>query len=70
MVTPKTESQNPMDCLHVENHLKDCFKNQGIICIILQWNIVVATRGAHKPNLQVVIMHSSHECSQHSFGID
>ena len=28
MVTPDTESQNPMACLDVENHLKDCFKNQ------------------------------------------
>ena len=70
MATQNTESQYPMDCLYVENHLKDCFKNQGTNCIILQCNkIVVATRGAHNPNLQVVIMHSSHECSQHSFGL-
>ena len=27
-----------------------------------------ATRGAHNPNLQVVITHASHVCSQHSFG--
>ena len=26
-----------------------------------------ATRGAHNPNLQVVITHASHVCSQHSF---
>ena len=38
MVTQNTKSQNPMDCLYVENHLKDCFKNQGTICIILQCN--------------------------------
>ena len=28
-----------------------------------------ATRGAHNPNLQVVIMHASHVCSQCSFGL-
>ena len=28
-----------------------------------------ATRGAHNPNLQVVITHVSHVCSQHSFGL-
>ena len=27
------------------------------------------TRGAHNPNLQVVITHVSHVCSQHSFGL-
>ena len=31
------------------------------ICILL-------TRGARKPNLQGVITHASHLCSQHSFG--
>ena len=28
-----------------------------------------ATREAHNPNLQVVITHASHVCSQHSFGL-
>ena len=28
-----------------------------------------ATRGACNPNLQVVITHTSHVCSQHSFGL-
>ena len=28
-----------------------------------------ATRGACNPNLQVVITHASHVCSQHSFGL-
>ena len=28
-----------------------------------------ATRRAHNPNLQVVITHASHVCSQHSFGL-
>ena len=26
-------------------------------------------RGAHNPNLQVVITHASHECSHHLFGL-
>ena len=26
-----------------------------------------ATRGAHNPNLQVVITYASHVCSQHTF---
>ena len=26
-------------------------------------------RGVHKPNLQVVITHASHVCSQHLFGL-
>ena len=28
-----------------------------------------AKRGARYPNLQVVITHASHACSQHSFGL-
>ena len=28
-----------------------------------------ATRGAHNPNLQVVITYVWHVCSQHSFGL-
>ena len=28
-----------------------------------------ATRGARNPNLQVVVTHASHLCSQHSFGL-
>ena len=28
-----------------------------------------ATRGARNPNLQVVITHASHVCSQHLFGL-
>ena len=28
-----------------------------------------ATRGARNPNLQVVIPHASHVCSQHLFGL-
>ena len=28
-----------------------------------------ATRGARNPNLQVVVTHASHVCSQHSFGL-
>ena len=32
-------------------------------------SILRATRGAHNPNLQVVITHASRVCSQHSFGL-
>ena len=32
-------------------------------------NLLQATRGAHNTNLQVVISHASHLCSQHSFGL-
>ena len=32
-------------------------------------NLLRATRGEHNPNLQVVITHASHLCSQHSFGL-
>ena len=32
-------------------------------------NLLRATREAHNPNLQVVITHASHLCSQHSFGL-
>ena len=32
-------------------------------------NLLRATRGAHNPNLQVVITHASHVCSQLSFGL-
>ena len=32
-------------------------------------NLLRATRGAHNPNLKVVITHASHLCSQHSFGL-
>ena len=32
-------------------------------------NLLQATRGARNPNLQVVITHASHVCSQHSFGL-
>ena len=40
------------------------------VCLVLSYNQVVrATRGAHNPNLQVVMTHASHVCSQHSFGI-
>jgi len=28
-----------------------------------------ATRGARNPNVQVVVTHASHVCSQHSFGL-
>ena len=31
--------------------------------------LLQATRGARNPNLQVVIMHASHVCSQHLFGL-
>ena len=31
--------------------------------------ILQATKGAHNPNLQVVIKHVSHVFSQHSFGL-
>ena len=31
--------------------------------------LLPATRGAPNPNLSVVITHSSHVCSQHSFGL-
>ena len=41
-----------------------------VFCLVLSYNQVVwATRGAHNPNLQVVITHVLHVCSQHSFGI-
>ena len=36
----------------------------GQICST--WRSIIA-RGARNPNLQVVIMHASHVCSQHSF---
>ena len=29
-----------------------------------------ATRGAHNPNLQVVVTHASHACNQHSVGLE
>ena len=32
-------------------------------------DLLRATRGARNPNLQVVITHASHVCSQHSFGL-
>ena len=31
--------------------------------------LFLATRGARNPNLQVVITHALHVCSQHSFGL-
>ena len=31
--------------------------------------IIVATRKTRSANLQVVITHASHVCSQHSFGL-
>ena len=35
----------------------------------INMKLLRATRGAHNPNLQVVIMHTSHLCRQHSFGL-
>ena len=32
-------------------------------------DLLWVTRGAHNPSLQVVIMHTSHVCSQHWFGL-
>ena len=29
----------------------------------------ISTKAAHNPNLQVVITHAWHVCSQHSFGL-
>ena len=49
------------DCLV---HLGDIGK-PVIKCTLL----LRATRGARNPNLQVVITHVSHVCSQHSFGL-
>ena len=40
---------------------------RGLRC--LSNKLLRATRGAHNPNLQVVITHASHVCSQHSFGL-
>ena len=46
-----------------------------IIIIIIILNVIInvlllrTTRGAYNPNLQVVITHASHVCSQHSFGL-
>ena len=37
--------------------------------IIILIYLLRATRGARNPNLQVVMMHASHVCSQHSFGL-
>ena len=37
--------------------------------IMLQGTYLRATRGARNPNLQVVITHASHVCSQLSFGL-
>ena len=33
-------------------------------------SLLWAARGARNPNLQVVITHASHVCSQHSFGLN
>ena len=35
--------------------------------LLLSFLLLQATRGARNPNLQVVITHASHVCSQHSF---
>ena len=41
-----------------------------VVIIIIIIIIIGGTRGAHNPNLQVVIiMHASYLCSQHSFGL-
>ena len=38
-------------------------------CKLCKVILLRATRGAHNPNLQVVITHVSHGCSQHLFGL-
>ena len=46
----------------------DCLWEQGFnnhFCLML----LQARRGACNPNLQVIITHASHLCSQHSFGL-
>ena len=41
-----------------------------VVVVIIIIIIIGGTRGAHNPNLQVVIiMHASYLCSQHSFGL-
>ena len=51
------------DDLHwVSGHLVTKPSRHQEICILL-------TRGARKPNLQGVITHASHLCSQRSFGL-
>ena len=41
----------------------------SILLLILLLLIIQATRGARNSNLQVVITHASHVCSQHSLGL-
>ena len=51
------------DGLHrVSGHLVTKSSRHQEICIL-------STRGARKPNLQGVITHASHLCSQRSFGL-
>ena len=57
-------------------YLQARFRNETVDAQKLDLNSVFkhgkslqATRGAHNPNLQVVITHGSDVCSQHSFGL-
>ena len=53
----------------------DDFNNQLLnasnwpLCSLREITLLRATRGECNPNLEVVITHASHVCSQHSFGI-
>ena len=38
-------------------------------CSLRETTLLRATRGACNPNLEIVISHASHVCSQHSFGL-
>ena len=40
-----------------------------LLCSLLEITLLRATRGACNPNLEVVITHASHVCTQHSFGL-
>ena len=39
------------------------------LCSLREITLLRATRGECNPNLEVVITHASHVCSQHSFGL-
>ena len=44
-------------------------KSQELDRITIFFMLLRARRGALNPNLQVIITHASHLCSQHSFGL-
>ena len=49
------------------------YSNGGFFSVVYKSidnrELLRATRGARNPNLQVVITHASHVCSQYSFGL-